>query len=465
MIPKQLTAASDCCTTCQKTIYASCYAKHTSVSSSQYYIVNVHPAEEASEKGPPASSSAAMPHSASAATAPLPILSSFAIPPQTLYTQMHMTASASARGASPHAQPAVSPACREASGTIETSEAAAAASAAAAALEAEATYSPARGTSADSLAEAEAEAAAMPTAEAAIASSQAAATMAAAEQLQTGVSHQNLTTGTPAAVSASTCISTPAATGDYGQDIAQQCLVSDHQAVSSAEGMQDNDSAGNQARCKGQTAVATAVGHSYGTSPFSQACLADSALQRLGRDASIAQVLASLNQLPTSSNQRGLVSHGDLPQQTNSAQHRFKSVQLQAPPQQAGKAQLNCSNLTQLPQIVCVTQPLSPLSVRHVTQQLSPVHLDLPQKVHVHAAQSSELQGDTQTISPTQLRAATEGIRPSASESELFGANGIGVSLPNMEMTRPVPNTGLVQSINGKASFLGYPSYTVHPLC
>ena len=432
-------------------------------------------AVEVSEKDPPASFADAMPASADVATASAPVSSSSGMPFQTFNTQTHMTASASARGASPPAGPAASPASREASVTVEASEAAAPASAAAAALEADATDSSIRATSADSLAEAEA--AAMPTAAAATASSQEAATVAAAEQLQTGVSHQNLTTGTSAAVPASTCISTPATTGDYGQDIAQQCLVSNQQAIPSAIGVQDNDSAGNQARCEAQTAVATAVGHSYGMSPFSQACLADSAVQRLGRDASIAQVLASLNQLPTYSNpgqhaghaQRGLVSHGDLPQQTNSTQHRSESVQLQAPPQQAGTAQLSCGNLTELPQIACVTQPLSPVSVRHITQQPSSGELSpLPQKVHAHAAQSNELQGVTQTLSPAQLRAATEGILPSASESQFFGANGLGVSLPNMELNvtkGPVLGTGLVQSINGRAISLGYSSQIVHPLC
>ena len=383
---------------------------------------------------------------------------------------MHTTASASGGGAAPPSAPAASPASREASVTIKISEAAAPVLTAAAS-NTEVTDPFTTGTGAASSAAA-AEAAAMPIAAAATPPPQAAAATTAAEQLQTGLSHHCLTApaATPAAapaasaaVSGFTCPSTAAAAGKasaaFGQDVVQQCLFG-HQPMPTAAGMQENDSAGIPASCAAQTAAATAVGHSCDRSSLSQAYPVDSAQQRLGRNASIAQVLASLNRLPSYSNpgqqaghaQLVSVSCSKLPQQSESTQQRSKSLQLQSSPQQAVAVQLSCGKLGELPQAVCATQPQSPVSRRHVTQQLSPGELSpLPWQVH---AQSNELQGITQPLRPTQLRAATNGTLPSASECQLFGVSDVHVSLPKMEMgmsTGPVLGAGMVQSTNGTA--------------
>lgn len=400
--------------------------------------------------------------------------------PQAYDAQTHMTASTSARGASPPSGPAASTASRETSVTITASEAAAPVSTAAAASNTEVTDLFARGASAAS--SAPAEAAATPTAAAATPPPQAAAATIAAEQLQTGLSHHRLTAAAPAAsaaVSGSTCPSTPAAAGaaaaDCGRDVVQQRLFN-HQPIPTAAGMQDDASVGIPASCRAQTAVATAVSHSCDMLSFSQAY---SAQQRLGRDASIAQVLASLNHLPAYSNpgqqagpaQLVSVSCSKLPQQSEITQQRSDSLQLQASPQQAVAVQLSCGELGELPQAVCATQPLSPVSTRQVTQQLSPGELS-PLTRPVHAAQSSELQGVAQPLSPTQLRAATNATLPSASECQLFGVSDVRVSLPKMEMgitTGPMLSAGVVQSTNGMALIpqllLMQSSCTVCSLC
>ena len=349
------------------------------------------------------------------------------MPTQTVDTQMHMTAPALETSASPSCGPAAGPAFKTSSLAVGTSKADALASAAAAALKAEVTDPTITGASAVSPAAIEAAAtptaaAAMPTAAAATPPLQAAAAKIAAEQLQTGLSHHYLTAAAPAAsaaVSASTCLITPAAgeaSADRGQDVIQQSLFTRQPIPTPAE-MQDTDSVGIQASCGAQTAVATAVGHSCGILSFSRACPADSAPQPLGRDASIAQVLASLNRLPTYSIPGQQARHAQLvpascsklPPQSYSAQQRSECLQLQMSPHQAVAAQLGHGALSELPQAVCATQPLSPVSRRHVTQQLSLSELSpLPQQVHAHAAQPSELQGVTQPLSPAQLRAANQ---------------------------------------------------------
>ena len=312
----------------------------------------------------------------------------------------------------------------------------------------------------------------------------------AAEQLLACQSLHHLTTSAPtastamsAAVSASTSNDTPAAAVNRGYDTAKPCRVSEIQTIPSVEGTQNDKSIGTPAS---YTAAATAVGHSCGTCPSSRACSADFAQHRLGRDASIAQVLASLNQLPTYSNpaqhpglaQLGLVTHAELPQQVESAQHRLathaelaqrraESLPLQVPPLQAGCTQLSCGELTELPHANPATQPLKLTSL---TQQLSPNRLSRsPQRAHVHAAQTHGLQGGTQVLGPSCHRAAHVAVLPSACDSQLLGvAGGAGVSLPEVKMSAhsgAVLGTALLQSPQGGAELLGYSSCTVYLLC
>lgn len=291
----------------------------------------------------------------------------------------------------------------------------------------------------------------------------AAAARDAAEQLLACQSLHHLTASAPAAstavsaaVSASTRNATPAPGVDHTQDTAQQCLVSSNQAISSVQGMQGDTSVGIPAS---YTGVATAV------DPSSRTCSADFAQQRLGRDASIAQVLASLNWLPTSSNpgqhpglnQIGLVAHAELPQQVESTQQRAESVPLQVPPQQAGCTQLSCGELSELPQANPVTQSLR---LTPLTQQLSPDRLSRsPQRAHVQAARCSELQTGTQVLSPSRHRAADVAVLPSACDSQLMSVAGVvGASLPEVKMSAhsgPVLGTALLHSPQGRVVCLG----------
>ena len=306
------------------------------------------------------------------------------------------------------------------------------------------------------------EAAATPTGVATTAPSQAAA-VDAYEQLQTDIGAYLVTTAAPAASAAvsggaipgATFAGTPAessqeAAAAWEHDLAHECLVSSDQPTPTAEGMQDPDSA--------QTAVATAVGD--GGSPSSSARPPDSPQQRLARDASIAQVLASLNQLPIDSNpgqhagyaQLCLVSHSELPQQTESTQPKPESMQL--PPQQADMSQLSCVDLGELPCSVSATQALSSVSVRPLTQQLSPGELSsMPQHAHAQYARSGELPGVTQRLSSTQLGAVTVGILPSATFSSQLCAGG-GVSPHEMEMSMPQGplDTASMQNTHGRPS-------------
>ena len=162
-----------------------------------------------------------------------------------------------------------------------------------------------------------------------------------------------------------------------------------------------------------------------GGKPFtSQALSAGYVQQRLGRDAGIAQVLASLNCIPThsESSQQHFVSNSMPSHQTTSAQltpvsmskllqrrshsqsnlsevsqvwnpvspgglsqqtetTRHESTTLHVSPRQAEATHLVLPSFGELPPQLQAAQPLSPVSVSHSLQQLSPVSMShLPQQ-------------------------------------------------------------------------------------
>lgn len=196
-----------------------------------------------------------------------------------------------------------------------------------------------------------------------------------------------------------------------------------------------------------------------GTGPSDQTFLAGPSQLRLGKDASIARVLASLNQLPIHSNagqipshaqlsSLSLLSHGELPQQTELTQPEAES--LPAPPHQANATQLSFAGLGELPRRSPPTQPLSSVLAKPVPQQLNSAVNLLPEQAHAQAAQSRELQGVTQTPRPTQLRAAPmSSVPPSVETTAPYGVIG-SLPQPEMSLTKgAVTGTNLVQSAHG----------------
>lgn len=303
-----------------------------------------------------------------------------------------------------------------------------------------------------------AEAAALLTA---TAPSEAAASEAAVQHQTDPGFHRPSATAAPAASAAlppSTAVSRhdpPPPAGNeavnWSQAIVQQAGVNNGGPTS--EGLPG--STGVQTGRQADATVAAAVGGGTGggTSPLDATYPAVPSQLRLGRDASIAQVLASLNQLPIHSNagqipspaQLSSLSHDELSQQPELTQPGAKP--LQATPQQAKATQLSFPELGELAQCQSVTQPLSLVIERLLPQQLGPMVNLLPEQART---QPSEQQGGTQTPSPTQLRGGQVGGEPTPPETtaplgSIVSLPQLGTALPK----QPVLGTGWVQSAHG----------------
>lgn len=222
-----------------------------------------------------------------------------------------------------------------------------------------------------------------------------------------------------------------------------------------------------------------------------QAQPVDSVQQKLGRDASIAQVLASLNCLPTHSgpSQLRFVSNSIPSHQTSSA--HFSSVSLKKPPQQRSSPHSNLSvprengvshvdnpvslgapsqqtgttqhesaaqctlsqqaetthlgvpTLAELPQQLQATQPLSPVSVSHSLQWLSPVsQSQLPQPLSPgsirHLPQQAGLTSVSQLTHPESPFGMSQPLQqPDAGDADSGKMKGLP-QMPSLAQFRAV---------------------------